>query len=68
MGSGERYHSYLRNVFSKVKDAVNKICKEDALRLDVKAVNDTVGTYGLVPTLLVFWSIAEDSSSSKRFA
>lgn len=54
LGNGERYHSYLRSVYHKVRDDATQLSKADALRLAIKAVNDTAGPAGLVPTLLVF--------------
>lgn len=54
LGNGERYHAYLRQVFKKIRDEVTSLDKHDTLRLAIKAVNDTAGPNGLVPTLLVF--------------
>ena len=54
LGEGERYHSYLRQVYDKVKANFPAIEAEYALQIAVKAVNDTAGPKGLVPTLLVF--------------
>lgn len=53
-GSGERYHAYLRNVYTKVGDDFRQFTKNDVLILVVKAFNDTAGPSGLVPTLLIF--------------
>lgn len=54
LGNGERYHSFLRRLYDKVRaDNVN-LSEERALSLAVKACNDTAGPKGLVPTLLVF--------------
>lgn len=54
LGSGERYHSYLKQVYTKVCDSQPDVDRKHALRLSVKAFNDTAGPKGLVPTLLVF--------------
>lgn len=54
LGNGERYHAFLRKIYTKVRHDVPGLKKEDALVLAVKAVNDTAGPAGLVPTLLVF--------------
>lgn len=54
LGTGERHYSYLLKIFNKVRDYIPNFGKADALRLAVKAVNDTAGTAGLVPMLLVF--------------
>lgn len=54
LGNGERYHAYLRNVYTKIRDDVPQLEKADVLQLVIKDVNDTAGPAGLVPTLLVF--------------
>lgn len=54
LGNGERYHKYLREVYRRVKEETPLADKTMMLRLAVKAVNDTAGPSGLVPTLLVF--------------
>ena len=54
LGVGERYHSYLRKVYTKVRDEFPNIDLEYSLKLAVKAMKDTAGQNGLVPTLLVF--------------
>ena len=53
-GEGERYHSYLRLIFNKVQTDFQHLNEDYALQLAVKAVNDTAGPNGLVPTLVVF--------------
>ncbi|OXV05628.1 hypothetical protein Egran_06604 [Elaphomyces granulatus] len=55
----ERYHSVLKRVYAVVVADIpeinkNNYGKELALQMAVKAVNDTAGPDGLVPTLLVF--------------
>lgn len=57
IGSGERYHSFLRRIFNKVITSTVNINDELALAFSVKACNDMGGTDGLVPTLLVFGSL-----------
>lgn len=54
IGNGERYHSYLRHVFSKVCTDTAKIMDEHALAVTVKAVKDTSGPEVLLPAMLVF--------------
>lgn len=41
-------------MYERIRDGVPTLEKADALRLATKAVNDTAGPTGLVPTLLVF--------------
>lgn len=53
LGSGERYHAYLRNLNTRVRDDVGQLSKKYELRLAVKSFNDTAGPSVLVPTLLV---------------
>ena len=54
LGVGERYHSFLRQIYRKVRAQHPEIPTEYALSLAVKAMNDSAGPKGLVPTLLVF--------------
>lgn len=54
LGVGERYHSYLRRIYNKVRTRDPAMDPKYALQLAIKAVNDTAGPSGLVPTLLVF--------------
>ena len=54
LGPGERYHEPLRQVYLKIRHEFPSISKETCLRLAVKALNDTMGPEGLVPSLLVF--------------
>ncbi len=57
IGSGERYHAPLRRVFNKIVPEDPKIDRKTALQLAVKAMNDTMGPDGLVPSYLVFGCI-----------
>ena len=54
IGAGERFHRHLRRVYNCIRRAHPSVDKEHVLRLSVKAVNDTVGPNGLVPSELVF--------------
>ena len=54
LGPGERYHAPLRQVYLKIRHERPTVDKETSLRLAVKALNDTMGPEGLVPSLLVF--------------
>ncbi len=54
LGKGERYHAPLRRIFLKIKDHYPNLENELILKLAVKAMNDTMGPNGLVPSLLVF--------------
>lgn len=54
----ERYHSPLRVAYEKIRESLPKSeTDSECLQLAVKAVNDTIGPEGLVPTLLVFGAI-----------
>ena len=53
LGEEERYHSYLRLIFNKVQTDFPHLYEDYNLQLAVKAVNDTAGPNGLVPTLLM---------------
>ena len=54
IGKVERYHAVLRRAYQIVSEELPDLDKEMALQMAVKAVNDTAGPNGLVPTLLVF--------------
>lgn len=54
IGMGERYHGPLRRIYQIITVELPGIDKEMALQMSFKAINDTAGPDGLVPTLLVF--------------
>lgn len=54
LGEGERYHSFSRRVYLKVKKGKPEIDDKHALEIFVIAVNDTAGSEGLVPMLFIF--------------
>ena len=55
IGKVERYHGPLRRAYEILHAEVGRFTSDDAvLQMAVKAVNDTAGPDGLVPTLLVF--------------
>ena len=56
IGLVERYHAPLRRAYEILEDELNneQIDKDMILQMAVKAVNDSAGPNGLVPTLLVF--------------
>jgi len=54
LGSGETYHAMLRRVYNKVSMTYPNQHADLRLALTVKAINDSAGPHGLVPSLLVF--------------
>ena len=54
IGLVERYHQPLRRAYEIIKTESPDTPREMTLQIVVKAVNDTAGPDGLVPTLLVF--------------
>jgi hypothetical protein len=54
IGAVERYHAVLRRSYDIISEEVPELAPEMALQMAVKAVNDTAGPDGYVPTLLVF--------------
>lgn len=54
IGIGERYHAPLRRIFRVIHSQYPKLDPELALRLAVKAANDTLGPEGHVPSKLVY--------------
>lgn len=57
MGVGERYHGVVRRVYNRVAEAHLDLDAELFLDAAIKAINDTAGLDGLIPTLLVFGEI-----------
>ena len=54
VGLVEQAHSALQRAYQIITDKCKGIQKELALQMAVKAVNNTAGPDGLVPTLLVY--------------
>lgn len=53
MGVGERYHGVVRQVYNRFAENHLDLAAELVLAAAIKAINDTAGIDGLVPTLLV---------------
>jgi hypothetical protein len=67
VGKVERYHAPLRRAYRILKAELNGVNDETILQMAVKAVNDSAGPDGLVPTLLVFGAyprMADESPAS----
>ena len=54
LGIGERLHEPLRRIYRKIIFDFPQIDRNIALKLSIKAMNDTHGDNGLVPSLVVF--------------
>ena len=54
VGKVERYHAPLRRAYEIISSELEGASEELTLQMAVKAVNDSAGPDGLVPTLLVF--------------
>jgi hypothetical protein len=50
----ERYHGPLRRIYRIITTELPDISKDMALQMAFKAINDSAGPDGLIPTLLVF--------------
>jgi hypothetical protein len=65
IGKVERYYQPLRRAYEIIRNELHdKASSEIVLQIAVKAVNDSTGPDGIVPTLLVFGAysrMAEDS-------
>jgi hypothetical protein len=58
LGIVERFYAPIRCVYQKLSAGVDgKAPKDLPLALATKAVNDTIGIHGLVPTMLVYGSL-----------
>ena len=65
VGKVERYHAPLRRAFLVIRDELqNEVTTDVILQMAVKAVNDTAGPDGIVPTLLVFGAYPRMTASS----
>jgi hypothetical protein len=65
MGKVERYHAPLRHAYEIMRAELDSSTSDAAvLQMAVKAVNDTAGPDGLVPTLLVFGAYPRVSMDS----
>jgi hypothetical protein len=54
LGIGERMNGPLRRIYNKIRMDYPHIPTGNLLKLGVKAMNDTIGENGLVPSLFVF--------------
>lgn len=54
IGKSERYHGPLRRAYTIIRAECPQTSPEACLQMAIKAVNDTAGPDGIVPTLLVF--------------
>ena len=50
----ERYHSPLQHIYHIITSKILGINKDMALQIAFKAINNSAGLDGLIPTLLVF--------------
>jgi hypothetical protein len=65
IGKIEKYHAPVKRAFEIITaNLSNTITPEHVLQMAVKAVNDTAGPDGLVPTLLVFGTFPRISHES----
>jgi hypothetical protein len=54
IGIAERYHGPVRRAYQIIIVEIRDIDKDMALQMAFKAINDSAGPDGLIPTLLVF--------------
>ena len=54
IGITERYHGPVRRAYQIIVVEIRDIDKDMALQMAFKAINDSAGPDGLIPTLLVF--------------
>jgi hypothetical protein len=64
IGKAEYYHQPVRRAYEIFKLEVPEITREARLQMAFKAVNDTAGPNGLVPTLLVFGAYPRITNTS----
>jgi len=63
IGIIERYHGPIRRAYQIIIAEIPDIAKEMALQMAFKAINDTAGPDGIVPTLLVYGAYPRMSDS-----
>jgi hypothetical protein len=63
IGIVERYHAPVRRAYQIITTKIRDIDREMALQMAFKAINDTIGLDGLVPTLLVYSAYLRMSES-----
>lgn len=66
IGSGDRYHVPLRRVFRVVITRRKNLDLETLLRYVIKGLSYTMGTNGLVPSLLVFGTLPTFLMENKK--
>jgi len=66
LGLAERYHQPLRQTFRKIKIDQPNADRDLALHAAVKAMNDTLGPEGLVPSALVFGDYPKVTTRSEN--
>jgi hypothetical protein len=65
IGKIKRYYAFIRRAYEIVTAELgNSVSPENALQMVIKAVNDTAGPDGLVPTFLVFGTFPRISHDS----
>ena len=57
IGIVKRYHGPIRHAYLIITTEIQGINKDIALQMAFKAINDTAGPDGLVPTLLVYGAL-----------
>ncbi len=57
MSIAERYHEPVGRAYRKIVHEMPEVDKVSALRMALKAINDSVGPYGIVPTLLLYGTL-----------
>ena len=63
IGMVERYHGPLRHIYHIITSEIPGIDKDMALQMAFKAINDSAGPDGLIPTLLVFGAYPQMTES-----
>lgn len=67
LGVEERYHSYLRQTYSRVRLDSSDVSQELELSIALKINNDTAGPNGLTPALLVYCIVPRSLIRPKNF-
>lgn len=66
LGIGVSYHNPLRTWYWKLKLTSTQLKREIVLAVNVKAMNDTIGPEGIVPSSIVFGGVSVNKNCRRR--
>jgi hypothetical protein len=67
LGTGEQIYSRIRMIFNKISADHPELPSNLRLSIAIKAINDTAGPEGIVPSLLAFGALPRPLEFRKNF-